>query len=126
GNQVARVAQVTGRLIAPPERTAATDELAARVRRALDGKVAGVQLFFSIGGLQRNIVNIGASAPIDVQVLGYDQTVAQQLATQVAAAVAQTPGTADIRINPRGQYPALTVRVNHEKAALLGLSPTAV
>src|SRR5438552_3671610 len=118
--------QVNVRLIAPTERTASTDELAARVRRALDGKFPGVQLFFSIGGLQRNIVNIGASAPIDVQVLGYDQTVAQQLATQVAAAVAQTPGAADIRINPRGQYPAFTVRVNNEKAALLGLSPTAV
>ena len=126
GNQGPNFAQVNVRLIAPTERTASTDELAARVRRALDGKFPGVQLFFSIGGLQRNIVNIGASAPIDVQVLGYDQTVAQQLATQVAAAVAQTPGTADIRINPRGQYPAFTVRVNNEKAALLGLSPTAV
>src|SRR5256712_520321 len=126
GNQGPNFAQVNVRLIAPTERTASTDELAARVRRALDGKLPGVQLFFSIGGLQRNIVNIGASAPIDVQVLGYDQTVAQQLATQVAAAVAQTPGAADIRINPRGQYPAFTVRVNNEKAALLGLSPTAV
>ena len=126
GNQGPNFAQVNVRLIAPTDRTASTDELAARVRRALDGKFPGVQLFFSIGGLQRNIVNIGASAPIDVQVLGYDQTVAQQLATQVAAAVAQTPGTADIRINPRGQYPAFTVRVNNEKAALLGLSPTAV
>jgi multidrug efflux pump subunit AcrB len=92
----------------------------------LDGKFPGVQFFVSVGGLQRNIVNIGAAAPIDVQVLGYDQTVAQQLATQVAGAVAQTPGTADVRVVPRGQYPAFTLQLDSEKAAQLGLSPTTV
>jgi len=113
-------------IAAPTARTASTDELAARVRRALDGQFPGVQFFISIGGLQRNVVNIGASAPIDVQILGYDQTVGQQLATQVAAAVAQTAGTAVVRVVPRGQYPTFTVQVDTEKAALLGLAPTAV
>src|SRR5256712_844699 len=119
-------APVRVRLAPPTQRTASTDELAARVRRALDGKFPGVQFFVSIGGLQRNIVNIGAAAPIDVQVLGYGQTVAQQLAAQVAGTVSMTQGTADVRINPRGQYPAFTVRIDNDKAALLGLSPTAV
>src|SRR3989449_164541 len=125
-NQGPNFAQVSVRLVPPTQRDASTDELAARVRRALDGKFPGVQFFVSIGGLQRNIVNIGAAAPIDVQVLGYDQTVAQQLAAQVAGAVSMTQGTADVRINPRGQYPAFTVRIDTDKAALLGLSPTAV
>ncbi|HEY6103918.1 MAG TPA: efflux RND transporter permease subunit [bacterium] len=118
--------QVNVRLVPPSQRDASTDELAARVRRGLDGKLPGAQFFVSIGGIQRNIVNIGAGAPIDVQILGYDQTIAQQLAAQVAAAVAQTPGTADVRISPRGQYPAFTVRIDKDKAALLGLSPAAV
>src|SRR3989442_3757379 len=125
-NQGPNFAQVSVRLVPPTQRTASTDELAARVRRALDAKFPGVQFFVSIGGLQRNIVNIGAAAPIDVQVLGYDQTVAQQLAAQVAGAGSMTQGTADVRINPRGQYPAFTVRIDTDKAALLGLSPTAV
>jgi CzcA family heavy metal efflux pump len=119
-------AQVNVRLIPPLARQASTDELAARVRRALDGKFPGVQSFVSVGGLQRNIVNIGAAAPIDVQVLGYDQTLAQPLATQVAAAVAQTSGTSDVRVVPRGQYPAFSVQVDATKAALLGLSTTTV
>jgi CzcA family heavy metal efflux pump len=118
--------QVNVRLVPPSERDASTDELAARVRRALDGKLPGAQFFISIGGIQRNIMNIGSGAPIDVQILGYDQTIAQQLAAQVAAAVAQTPGSADVRISPRGQYPAFTVQIDKDKAALLGLSPSAV
>lgn len=126
GNAGSNYAQVNVRLIPPAARQASTDELAARVRRALDGKFPGVQYFVSVGGLQRNIVNIGAAAPIDVQVLGYDQTLAQPLATQVAAAVAQTPGTADVRVVPRGQYPAFTVQVDTQKAALLKLSTTDV
>lgn len=125
-NQGPNYAQVGVRLVSPTERRASTDELAARVRRALGGKFPGVQFFVTIGGIQRAVVNIGAAAPIDVQVLGYDQTVAGQLAAQVAAVVAQTTGTSDVRIVPLGQYPAFAVQVDYEKAALLGLSPTAV
>lgn len=126
GNQGSNYAQVNVRLVPPTQRDASTDELATRVRRSLDGEFPGVQFFITLGGIQRAVVNIGASAPIDVQVIGYDQAIGQQLAGQVAAAVAQTPGTADVRINPRGQYPSFAVKVDQEKAALLGLSPTAV
>jgi multidrug efflux pump subunit AcrB len=125
-NQGPNYAQINVRLVAPTQRKASTDELAARVRRALDGKFPGVQFFITLGGIQRQVVNIGAAAPIDVQVIGYDQTAGAQLAQQVAAAVALTPGTADVRIVPQGQYPSFAIQVDSEKAALLGLSPTAV
>jgi CzcA family heavy metal efflux pump len=125
-NQGPNYANVSVRLTPPTERSVSSDNLANRVRRALDGKFPGVQMFISVGGLQRNVVNFGSAAPVDVQVLGYDQGVAAQLAQQVAAIVAQTPGTADVRITPRGQYPTFTVEVDNEKAAQVGLSPTAV
>ncbi len=126
GNQGSNFAQVNVRLVPPGERKESTDELAGRVRRALDGTFPGAQFFITLGGIQRQVVNIGAAAPIDVQVLGYDQTVGQQVAAQVAAAVGTTPGTADVRINPRGQFPSFAVQVDYEKAALLGLSPTSI
>ncbi len=119
-------AQVSVRLVPPTQRRLSADDLANRVRRALEGKFPGVQLFFSTGGLQRAVVNFGSVAPIDVQVLGFDQTVAQQVAQEVAAIVATTPGTADVRITPRGQYPTFTAKIDKEKAAQLGLSSTAI
>src|SRR2546422_11204645 len=73
-NQGPNFAQVSVRLVPPTQRNASTDELAAHVRRALDGKFPGAQFFVSICGLQRNIVNIGAAAHIDVQVVRYEQT----------------------------------------------------
>lgn len=124
GNQGPNFSQVSVRLVPPGQRKESTDQLAARVRRALDGRFPGVQFFISLGGIQRQVVNIGAAAPIDVQVMGYDQTVGQQAAAQVAAAVVATAGTADVRISPRGQFPSFAVQVDYEKAALLSLSPT--
>jgi CzcA family heavy metal efflux pump len=125
-NQGPNYAQIAVRLVPPTQRRASTDELAARVRRALDGRFPGAQFFITLGGIQRAVVNIGAGAPIDVQVLGYDQATGAQLAQQVAAAVALTPGAADVRIVPQGQYPSFAIQIDKEKAALLGLSPTAI
>jgi CzcA family heavy metal efflux pump len=119
-------ASVQVRLVAPTQRRRSTDELSDAVRRALQGKFPGVQMFLSVGGLQRNVVNFGSAAPIDVQLLGYDQQVGAQLAQQIASIVSSTPGAADTRITPRGQYPAFTVAVDREKAAQLSLSPTTI
>ncbi len=118
--------QVSVRLVPPTQRRVSTDEYANRIRGALAGKFPGIQTFLNVGGLQRAVVNFGSAAPIDIQLLGFDQTVGQQLAQQVAAEVAATLGTADVQITPRGQYPDFTVEVDKEKAALLGLDSTQI
>ena len=117
---------VAVRLVPPTQRRVSTDAYANSIRRAIAGRFPGVQTFLNVGGLQRAVVNFGSAAPIDIQLLGFDQTVGQQLAQRVAAEVAVTAGTADVQITPRGQYPDFTVDVNKEKAALLGLDSTQI
>jgi len=119
-------ASVQVRLVPPTGRARSTDEYTAAVRQAIQGKFPGVQMFVSSGGLQRNVVNFGSAAPIDIQLLGYDRQVGAQLAQEVAAIVSTTAGTADVRVSPRGQYPTFAVDVDREKAAQLGLTPTAI
>ena len=126
GNAGTNAASVQVRLVPPTQRRRSTDELANAVRRALQGKYPGVQLFLRTGGLQNRVVNFGSAAPIDVQLIGYDQQVGAQFAQEIAAVVEGTSGTADVQITPRGQYPAFTVDLNSEKAAQLGLSTTTV
>jgi CzcA family heavy metal efflux pump len=118
--------EVEVRLVSPTQRPLSSDTYASVVRRALFGKFPGIQTFVNVGGLQRRIVNIGSAAPIDIQLIGYDQAVGQQLASQVAAMVAAMPGTADVQVTPRGTYPAFTVDVNADKASLLGMSSTQI
>jgi multidrug efflux pump subunit AcrB len=99
-------------------------ELANAVRAALNGKFPGVLMFLDVGGLEHRIVNVGSRAPIDIQVIGYNQQVGAQFAQQVAAMVTGIEGTADVQITPRGQYPNFNVGVDLEKAAQLGVSST--
>jgi CzcA family heavy metal efflux pump len=126
GNAGTNMANVQVRLVAPTQRHRSADDYANDVRKAFQGKFPGVQLFLRTGGLQNRVVNFGSAAPIDIQLIGYDQQVGAQFAQEIAAVAAATPGTADVQITPRGQYPAFNVALDAEKAAQLGLSSTAV
>ncbi len=126
GNAGTNVANVQVRLVPPTRRHRSTEDLANGVRRALAGKFPGVQKFVRTGGLQNRVINFGSAAPIDIQLLGYDQQVGGQFAQEVAGIVSAVAGTADVQITPQGQYPAFTVALDSEKAAQLGLSSTAV
>ena len=126
GNAGSNTANVQVRLVPPTLRRQSTDQLTNAVRRGLQGKFPGVQMFLRTGGLQNRVVNFGSAAPIDIQLLGYDQQVGAQFAREVANIVTAIPGTADVQVTPRGAYPNFTVGVNQEKAAQLGLSPTAI
>ncbi len=117
---------VSIRLVSPSKRPKSSDEYSNEVRRAIAGKFPGVLTFIQTGGLEHAVVNFGSSAAIDIQLLGYDQTVGQQLAQQISSLVGAIPGTADVQITPRGQTPEFNVDVDNEKAAQLGLNPTNV
>jgi multidrug efflux pump subunit AcrB len=112
------------RLVPPTMRRHSSTEYSNMVRAALNGKFPGVLMLLDVGGLEHRIVNVGAQAPIDIQIIGYDQRVGAQFAQQIAAMVSGIEGTADVQITPRGQYPNFNVNVDQEKAAQLGLAST--
>ena len=116
--------EVEVRLVPPSKRRRSSTDWSNAVRAALNGKFPGVLMFVNVGGLEHRIINVGAAAPVDIQLLGYDQNAGLQFAQQVAAMVAGIPGTADVQITPRGRYPDFNVDVNQEKAAQLGVSST--
>ncbi|HLW59258.1 MAG TPA: efflux RND transporter permease subunit [bacterium] len=119
-------ANVEVRLVPPTLRRQSTDQLANAMRKALQGKFPGVQMFVQTGGLQNRVVNFGSAAPVDIQLLGFDQQVGAQVAQEIASIVTGIPGTADVQVTPRGDYPDFTVNVDQEKAAQLGLSSTSI
>lgn len=126
GNAGPNDASVQVRLVPPNERQQSTEQLANAVRKRLQGQFPGVQMFVRTGGLQNRILNFGSAAPIDVQLLGFDQQVGARFAQEIAGVVTAVPGTADVRIQPRGEQPDFTINVDQEKAAQLGLSSTVV
>ncbi|MBL8952242.1 MAG: efflux RND transporter permease subunit [Myxococcaceae bacterium] len=103
-------------------------EAVEKVRKALGDKLPGIQVFFNTGGIVGRIINFGSSAPIDVEILGYDFSEGQAHARAVAAAMkglvdAQgRPLLTDVQISREENYPELDVEVDREKAGVLGLS----
>src|SRR5207245_4685535 len=59
---------------------------------------------------------------IDIQVEGNQLDVGHEIAEKIRALAAQVPGTADVRIQQKIDYPTLEVEVDRTRAAYLGLT----
>ncbi len=101
---------------------------AEKVRSALRSEVPGINLTFSTGGIVKRILNFGAPAPIDVEVLGYDLEKAGSYARELSDKLRDVrdstgaPLLTDVQISREENYPELDVVVDRQKAGVLGVS----
>ena len=99
-----------------------------KVRRALRDAMPGVQSYFTAGGIVKRILNFGSPAPIDVEILGYDLDEASKLAKLIHAKMRAAsdadgqPLMTDVQISREENYPELDVKVDRQKAGVLGLN----
>jgi hydrophobe/amphiphile efflux-1 (HAE1) family protein len=103
-------------------------EATERVRSALKNELPGVNVFYFTGGVVKRILNFGAPAPIDIEILGYDLEQAAAYAKRVASKLREVrdgKGQAlltDVQITREENYPELDVVVDREKAGVIGIS----
>jgi HAE1 family hydrophobic/amphiphilic exporter-1 len=97
-------------------------EYMSRVRRAIAAKYPDVRTFFSSGSMVDAILNMGAPAPIDVQVSSRDLDRAYSAAEDLAAAIRKFPGVGEVYVPQDMNYPAVRLKINRVHAAELGLS----
>jgi multidrug efflux pump subunit AcrB len=99
-----------------------------KVRAALKTELPGISVYYFTGGIVKRILNFGAPAPIDVEILGYDLDRASAYAKEVAKRLRDVrdatgrPLLTDVQITREENYPELDVVVDREKAGVLGLS----
>lgn len=79
-------------------------------------------MFISPGGFLRFLLNFGASAPIDVEIRGYDLDEGSRLARQIAGIVRSTPGAVDVQVSREENLPEIRVKIDREKAGTLGIN----
>ena len=115
--------------LVPHTRRDLTDEQAAdKVRTALRDAIPGVQSYFFVGGIVKRILNFGASAPIDIEVVGYDLEAGGDYAKRLlprlrALSTADgRPLLTDLQVTREENYPQLDVVVDREKAGMLGVT----
>ncbi|HLZ84386.1 MAG TPA: efflux RND transporter permease subunit [Caulobacteraceae bacterium] len=100
----------------------ATADYVRRMREILPRRFPGVTFSFLPADMVSQILNFGAPAPIDLQVVGSNAAADRKYAEELLARVARIPGVADARIQQAFQEPTLDVNVNRSLAGLVGLN----
>lgn len=85
-------------------------------------RTAGASVFMNPGGFLRFLMNFGSTAPIDVEIRGFDLEGGSALAKQIAGLVRSVPGAADVQISREDNLPELRVKIDRDKAGALGIS----
>ena len=121
---------VNVRLTPKDERTRSSDQIAMALRRELSGLPGVIVRARPSGGQQMRGMpggnQGGDGSRFSVEVRGHDLDVSKRLAQDVKTLLDTTPGIADSRVGREEGRPEIAVRVDRDKAAILGMSVTGV
>ena len=93
-----------------------------KIKRLLAEEMPELSSYFSTGSLVDAVVNMGAPAPIDIQISGANFTQDNEVTQQIAGQLRQSRAIADVFIPQDLDYPSLRVDIDRLHAAKLGLS----
>jgi multidrug efflux pump subunit AcrB len=101
---------------------APTADYVKTMREQLPRQFPGTSFAFLPADMVSQILNFGAPAPIDLQVIGNDLRADRKYADELLSRIKRIPGIADARIQQAFQQPTLNVNVDRSLAGLVGLS----
>lgn len=114
----AYIAQLNVKLIPAEKRSLSSSEYAAKVKLELQETIPGAKITASpismIGG--------SASAPIQFQVQGANLDTVLAVGSKVKDLIKSVPGTSEVKASMEGGSPEISIKVDREKLAELGLS----
>ncbi|MEM9185985.1 MAG: efflux RND transporter permease subunit, partial [Planctomycetota bacterium] len=96
---------------------------AEALREQLTAEFPAVEFAFDTGGTLTSAMNRGEPAPLHFQVSGSKLDVMQSIAQTVTAEIEQVEGAVDVRIAQRLDYPTMTIKMDRDLAARVGLTP---
>jgi HAE1 family hydrophobic/amphiphilic exporter-1 len=116
--------QITVILAPRAERERSSAEIATALRKQLAGQPGTIVRARPSGGnfqLQR-ILGGGTDARLALEIRGYDLDDARRLSNEAKLLMERTKGLADVRLAKDDARPELALRVDRDKAAILGLT----
>jgi hydrophobic/amphiphilic exporter-1 (mainly G- bacteria), HAE1 family len=121
---------VNVRLIPKDERLRTSEEIAMTLRRELSGIPGVIVRARPSGGQQMRGMpggnQGGDGSRFSVEIRGHELDISKRVAADVKTLLDSTPGIVDSRVGREEGRPEIAVRVDRDKAALLGLSVTGV
>jgi CzcA family heavy metal efflux pump len=119
-NSGGHTAQIQIGLKPVTERQRSVFEIVKDLRPKL-AQVVGPTVTVNQSGFMRFLLNFGSSDPIAIEIRGFDLDQGMAVAEEVAAIVRSTPGASDVNISRDDKLPELRVRIDRQKAGVLGL-----
>jgi multidrug efflux pump subunit AcrB len=92
------------------------------LRLSLNRDFPGLTFYFLPADIVSETINFGLPAPYDIQVVGRDQQVDQQVANAIAQRVRLVRGAVDVRIQQPNDLRRIEFNVDRTKAVQLGLT----
>jgi len=120
-NSGSHAANIQVALVPPDKRNRSEFEIVNALRPRLV-RLPGASVFVNPGGFLRFLLNFGSSAPIDVEIRGFDLDTGSALAKKVANIVRAVPGATDIQVSREDNLPELLVKIDRERAGVMGIS----
>jgi multidrug efflux pump subunit AcrB len=120
-NSGSHAANIQVSLVPPELRKRSVFEIIRDIRQKITA-IPGMTTFISPGGFLRFLLNFGSSAPIDVEVRGFDLGTGSALAGRVAGIVRSTPGAVDVQVSREDNLPEVRVNIDRDKAGALGVN----
>lgn len=105
-----------------PEHRVGSYEYIRQIKRRLAREMPELTPYFSTGSLVDAVVNMGAPAPIDIQISGKNLADDNRIAQLIAGKLRENPKIADVFIPQDLDYPSLRINVDRLHAAKLGLT----
>jgi CzcA family heavy metal efflux pump len=105
-----------------PERRMPTQGYVSELREQFATHFPSMQFFFQPADIVSQILNFGAPAPIDIQLVGPNQKVDYALAQEISNRVQRIPGAVDVHVHQLFSYPTMLLDVDRTRAQSVGLN----
>jgi HAE1 family hydrophobic/amphiphilic exporter-1 len=126
GNSSTHRGSIQVRLVSRTERQRSNEQIAMELRRQLSGLPGVIVRARASGGQQMRGMGNQGGGRLAVEISGHDLETSKRIAQDVKTLLDSTPGVADSRLQREEGRPELAVRVDRDKAALLGMTVTGV
>src|SRR5215469_8316454 len=99
-----------------------TENYVRNLRLSLNRDFPSVTFYFLPADIVSQTINFGLPAPLDIQVVGRNEAVDQQVANSIAQKVRQVRGAVDVRVQQPSDLQRLGFNIDRTKAMELGLT----
>lgn len=105
-----------------PKAGLALEAFKERLRAQVKQKIPRLALSFEPGDLVEQVLNLGATTPVEVAVVGKDLAQGRQVAEHLRARLAAIPYLRDVQFGLPLDYPTLNIRYDRVRLSQLGLT----